>query len=171
MRNRAMLFVALAVAASFLVGCEQSVSTEPSAAPDDAVYSQGSGDQQWWEYPDGIWLNYCGYDDLHVTGRRHRMLRFHQDASGGLHGVLNITFHYWAEGVNTGEKWRIDGHYQTEYVVHELQEQSKEENYLSKLTGFGDAPDFKIRFNFRYTVNANGELTSWNESQNEIDCH
>lgn len=112
----------------------------------------------------------CGTDTLHLTGEGHSFLSIRRDDAGGLH----INFHSNYQGVS--------GTNQDGAVYHASHVDSEDVNIPAggsrevevredfHLVGQGSAPEFDLREFFHFTVDANGNVTSFHDHSRESEC-
>jgi hypothetical protein len=105
----------------------------------------------------------CG-EVVDYTGQTHRSIRDEVDPSGGWHFFLNMHHRIWFVGQTTGWVWRYNDTTNQQFYW-DLTDFAPDQWYIInehiQIVGLGDAPNYNVRTQEHYTVNANGDLVSY----------
>ncbi|AYC34937.1 hypothetical protein D3880_22320 [Pseudomonas cavernae] len=134
-----------------LMGAATAFAAAPSA----------QNDRPDWQPFEGIGSNFCNGEDIAVTGKFLSEFNVMQDASGGVHVVVQQSTRGTGVGLTSGAK----------YVLGDSASGASTETTAGVVTGTQpilvrlialdpDVPDLFIRALFHFTINANGEETS-----------
>jgi hypothetical protein len=104
-------------------------------------------------------VNPCNGEPIDLTGTFQIVSHVHEDAGGGFHAIAEGN----AQGIRgvgaSGAQYRATGGFWVEFNSNRRSEVFNAVEVFN-IIGQGSAPNFLLKTTFKYTINANGELTA-----------